>query len=152
MDELLQTLGQWIYFIGAAIAAGFGVLVEKIGEWFSGIPWHVMPTMTKVFKSIHISPQVIYVVLAYIVLINIIAFVLYGMDKNRAKKKKQRISEKTLMRVCWWGGSFGALVGIHFFHHKTKHKKFSVGVPVLFGFQLILASFLVGFLGFWLFM
>ena len=71
------------------------------------------------------------IVIIYLFLINLIAFVLYGMDKNRAKHSQWLISEKTLLGIALIGGSIGAFVGMHLFRHKTKHWYFKYGVPAI---------------------
>lgn len=76
--------------------------------------------------------------LLYIVILNIISFFLMGIDKRKAKKQRWRISEKTLLLCAAFGGSIGILFGMTCFHHKTKKKKFSFGVPFLLLFQCIL--------------
>ena len=73
----------------------------------------------------------------YIVLVNLTAFVLYGVDKQKAKKHLWRIPEATLIGVALLGGSVGALTGMRVFHHKTRHIKFYVGIPVILVVQLI---------------
>lgn len=72
----------------------------------------------------------------YILIINVIAFVVYGMDKQKAVKKEWRISEDTLIGLALIGGSVGALLGMRCFHHKTLKKKFSVGVPLILILQI----------------
>lgn len=67
----------------------------------------------------------------YLVAVNILAFLLYGADKRKAKKSKRRISERTLLSVAAIGGSIGAIAGMRYFHHKTQHKKFYIGLPVI---------------------
>ena len=62
---------------------------------------------------------------------NLVVFAVYGIDKYRAKKEKWRISEKTLILLALFFGGTGALFGMGVFHHKTLHKKFSIGVPLL---------------------
>lgn len=59
--------------------------------------------------------------LGYLLGINVLAFLLYGFDKWKAKKNKWRIPEKTLFGIAFLGGSLGALIGMQVFHHKTKH-------------------------------
>ena len=71
------------------------------------------------------------IVIIYLFVINLIAFVLYGVDKNRAKHSQWRISEKTLLGITLIGGSIGAFVGMHLFRHKTKHWYFKYGVPAI---------------------
>lgn len=67
---------------------------------------------------------------------NLIAFALYGIDKRRAKQGVWRISEYTLLLVALLGGSLGALLGMRYFHHKTRHRKFRYGVPLILLLQL----------------
>ena len=69
--------------------------------------------------------------LAYVLLVNLVAFCLCGVDKRRAKKGRWRIAERTLLTAALLGGSPGLLLGMRAFHHKTRHKKFTVGVPLL---------------------
>ncbi|MFQ9515203.1 MAG: DUF1294 domain-containing protein [Eubacterium sp.] len=69
--------------------------------------------------------------IAYLAAINIITFIIYGMDKYKARKHKWRISEKELMGLSVIGGFIGAFAGMQIFRHKTKHMKFVVGVPVI---------------------
>lgn len=69
----------------------------------------------------------------YFISINIITFLIYGMDKYKAKNQKWRISEKTLIGLAVIGGVIGAIAGMQIFRHKTKHAKFVVGVPVIGG-------------------
>lgn len=76
--------------------------------------------------------------LLYLLIINAIAFVLMLIDKRKAIKRKYRIPEATLMGVAALGGSIGAWIGMQVFRHKTKHIKFTLGIPVIFGIQLLL--------------
>lgn len=73
----------------------------------------------------------------YLIIINIIGFVLFGIDKKRAIENKYRIPEATLLGVAIIGGSIGSILGMRIFHHKTLHKKFSVGLPVILVLQII---------------
>jgi len=77
---------------------------------------------------------------AYLLLVNVVTFFTYGIDKYKAKKGKWRISEATLLLMAFLGGSIGAWLGMKAFHHKTMHKKFYIGVPIL---QLAYAVWLV---------
>ena len=76
----------------------------------------------------------------YLILVNIIAFAAFGIDKRKAVKHKYRISEATLLGLALIGGSAGALAGMHLFHHKTKKLLFRA-VPVLFAAQAVLFIF-----------
>ena len=60
----------------------------------------------------------------YLISVNIITFILYGVDKRLAIKKKDRISEYTLLVFGFFGGFLGAIIGMNIFHHKTKKFKF----------------------------
>lgn len=73
-----------------------------------------------------------YIIAGYLGLINITAFVMFGIDKRRAKRKMWRISEKALMMSAVLGGSVGGLLGMSLFRHKTKHRKFTLGIPAIF--------------------
>ena len=76
--------------------------------------------------------------LIYLIIINILSFILMYADKRRAIKRKWRISEHTLILTAILGGSIGALIGMYSFRHKTKHLKFKLGIPIILTFQLIL--------------
>lgn len=75
--------------------------------------------------------------ITYLILINLYSFFLYGYDKRRATTKKWRISENTLLLVAALGGSLGSYLGMKYFHHKTKHQKFILGIPVIGLFQIL---------------
>ena len=78
----------------------------------------------------------------YLFAINIVSFFLYGIDKYKAKKNKWRISEATLLMMAVIGGSIGAWAGMRLWHHKTMHKKFKYGIPVIIILQVVLAVYL----------
>lgn len=67
----------------------------------------------------------------YLIIINIITFITYGVDKNKARKGAWRIPEKTLIGLAIAGGSIGALAGMGFFHHKTRKPLFKIGIPMI---------------------
>lgn len=75
-------------------------------------------------------------VIAYLVIINIVAFVTMGIDKWKAKKKRWRIRERTLFAEAILGGSIGAFAGMYVFRHKTKHRKFVLGIPLILMVQI----------------
>lgn len=83
------------------------------------------------------------IVSIFIIIINVITFILYGVDKRRAKRKRWRISEKNLLVFTFCGGGLGAILGMLSFHHKTKHWKFRILVPIFFIMQLILLIYLI---------
>lgn len=78
-------------------------------------------------------------ILIYLLIINAVAFLLMLADKLKAKKHLWRIPESTLMTSALLGGSVGALLGIYTARHKTKHKKFTVGIPLILAAQIALA-------------
>lgn len=82
------------------------------------------------------------IILIYLAAVNLATFVMYGIDKYKAKKAKWRIPEATLLLMAAIGGSIGAWVGMQVWHHKTLHKKFKYGVPVIFLLQVALTFYL----------
>lgn len=72
----------------------------------------------------------IYLLYAYLAVVNIATFFLYATDKHRAKKDKWRIPEKTLLKWAFFGGALGALAAMLICHHKTLHKQFTTLVPL----------------------
>ena len=78
----------------------------------------------------------------YLLAINALSFILFGLDKYKAKKGKWRISEATLLMIAVIGGSIGAWVGMRLWHHKTMHKKFKYGIPIIIILQVCLVVFL----------
>ena len=78
--------------------------------------------------------------ICYLLAINIATFFLYGIDKYKAKNSKWRISEATLLTMAAIGGSIGAWAGMRLWHHKTMHKKFKYGVPLIIILQVALVA------------
>ena len=83
------------------------------------------------------------IILYYLLAVNIATFLLYGVDKYKAKKNKWRISEATLLTMAAIGGSIGAWAGMRLWHHKTMHKKFRYGIPMIIIVQVALAVYLL---------
>ena len=77
-------------------------------------------------------------ILIYLVAINVVTFFMYGIDKWKAKRSKWRISEATLLGMAVIGGSIGAWLGMRVWHHKTMHKKFQFGIPLIIVAQIAL--------------
>ncbi len=75
-------------------------------------------------------------ILLYLLIVNAIAFLLMLADKRKAQKKLWRIPESTLLLSAAIGGSIGALAGMYTFRHKTKHLKFTLGVPAILILQI----------------
>ena len=83
------------------------------------------------------------IVLIYLVAINGVTFVVYGIDKYKAVRSKWRIPESTLIGLAVIGGSVGAWLGMKFWHHKTLHAKFRFGIPIILIAQVALAWWLM---------
>ena len=96
------------------------------------------------------------IVIVYLVIINVVTFFMYGIDKWKAKKSKQRIRETALLGLAVLGGSIGAWLGMKVWHHKTQHKggnrdidnivggyQFKYGVPAIIIVQLALIVYFI---------
>lgn len=89
------------------------------------------------------TKYIIIALIIYFVLINIITYILYGIDKKKAEKGKWRVPEATLILFAVIGGSLGALCGMTHFHHKTKKIKFFLGVPLILILQIAILVFIL---------
>ena len=83
------------------------------------------------------------IIIYYLLAVNIATFFLYGIDKYKARKGRWRISEATLLMMAVIGGSIGAWAGMRLWHHKTMHKKFRYGIPMIIIVQVALAVYLL---------
>ncbi|NCC68264.1 MAG: DUF1294 domain-containing protein [Clostridia bacterium] len=88
---------------------------------------------------IFVCERPIYILFIYLSLITLATFFVFGIDKLRAKRGKYRVRESTLFWLCILGGSLGGLAGMYVFRHKTLHRKFTVGVPLILTAQIALA-------------
>lgn len=101
------------------------------------------------------------VIATYALFINLVAYIMYGVDKRRAQQngphrkskksredrpQKDRISEAALIWIAVFGGSIGAIMGMFGFHHKTQHKKFTILLPLIFVFQVAIIGYIAFFL------
>lgn len=75
-------------------------------------------------------------------IVNVVAFIVYGIDKYRARNGKWRIPEATLLMLAVVGGSVGAWLGMKAWHHKIRHRKFRYGVPAILLLQIVAATLL----------
>lgn len=92
--------------------------------------------------------DVIFTLIIYLVVVNVLGFALMGIDKWKAKKQAFRIPEATLFTIAIIGGSIGCILGMFTFHHKTRHWYFLYGMPVILLIQIgliFLLSYLVTF-------
>lgn len=81
--------------------------------------------------------------LVYLLIINAIGFILMLADKHKARKNLWRIPESTLIGIAVIGGSLGSLAGMYLARHKTKHLKFTLGIPVIVSVQVVLMILLL---------
>lgn len=86
--------------------------------------------------------NVLLTLLAYLLGINLAAFLAYGWDKRKARRHQWRIPEHTLLALAFLGGALGAALGMRVFHHKTRKNKFRIGVPAALALWLVLLSLL----------
>lgn len=87
--------------------------------------------------------KISYIIIIYFVIISIIGYVLPAVDKKRAKNGKWRIPEKTLFIVSILGGSAAMLISMKHYRHKTKHKRFMIGIPCIIVLQLAAIAFIL---------
>ncbi len=87
--------------------------------------------------------KLLHIVLIYLAVINVVTFFMFGNDKWKAKKSKWRVRETALLGLAVLGGSIGAWLGMKVWHHKTLHKKFKYGIPVIIIIQLVLSVYLI---------
>ena len=83
------------------------------------------------------------IIFVYLLAVNVVAFLIMGADKKRAIQQRRRIPEKTLLLTALVGGSLGAYMGMQSFRHKTKHLKFSIGLPAMVVLHLALGAWLL---------
>ena len=82
----------------------------------------------------------------YLILINAAGFVFMLTDKYKAQNKLCRTPEAVLMLVAIIGGSLGSLLGMYAVRHKTKHKKFSIGIPILLILHCVIIYYIAPYL------
>ena len=83
------------------------------------------------------------ILFVYLLAVNVAAFLMMGADKKRAIQQKRRIPEKSLFLSALLGGSLGAYMGMQSFRHKTKHLKFTIGLPAILLLHLAIGALLV---------
>ncbi|MCI8597741.1 MAG: DUF1294 domain-containing protein [Lachnospiraceae bacterium] len=85
------------------------------------------------------------IIICYLTLINLLAFLLMAIDKSKARHRKWRIAEKTLFLTAILGGSIGSILGMQLFRHKTKHTSFVIGMPCILICQILLVLLFLHF-------
>lgn len=83
------------------------------------------------------------VILGYLLIVNFTGFIMMGVDKRKAIKQAFRIPESTLFIIAAIGGSIGSILGMYFFHHKTRHWYFVYGMPIILVIQVLLVVALI---------
>lgn len=86
--------------------------------------------------------KVLQIILYYLVAMNVIGFLFMGLDKWKAKKRAWRISEAALLLVAAFGGAVGTMLGMHLFHHKTRHWYFLYGIPAMLAVHILIGLFI----------
>ena len=84
-----------------------------------------------------------YILIIYLVIINITSFVIMGIDKKRARNKEWRISEAALFTTALLFGSLGSNIGMRFFRHKTRHWYFVIFMPLILVVQVVILAFVI---------
>jgi uncharacterized membrane protein YsdA (DUF1294 family) len=84
-----------------------------------------------------------YFIIGYLLVVNLFGYIIMGIDKRRAIDKRWRVKEKSLFLIAALGGSIGCIVGMKFFRHKTKHVKFTIGMPCILLLQFILFVYII---------
>ena len=97
-------------------------------------------------RKVTLMNILIKIFIIYLISVNIAAFIIYGVDKRRAKKQQWRISEATLFILALIGGSVGSELVMYTFHHKTRHIRFVIGIPCIILLQLILLVLIFRFI------
>lgn len=87
--------------------------------------------------------SVISYIILYLAIINLTGLFIMGLDKLRARKRAWRIPESTLFVIALMGGSLGTTIGMHLFHHKTRHWYFLYGMPAILCLQIIIVVILI---------
>lgn len=90
-----------------------------------------------------ILPSAEFFIALYFCVVNLIGFLLMGIDKLKAKRRAFRIPEAVLFWIAIIGGSIGSLVGMYVFRHKTRHLKFTIGMPVILFIQIVIILMIV---------
>ena len=80
------------------------------------------------------------ILIIYLIAINVVTFFVYGIDKLKAKRSMWRVREAALLLLAALGGSIGAWMGMKVWHHKTMHKKFKYGIPLIIILQVAIAA------------
>ncbi len=120
-------------------------------EWLKSVPIPTPPSVMKMFGNNKANVILFFAFVIYVMYINIKAYVLFSVDKFNSERYMKRIPEKQLFKYMWLGGAPGAGLAMLIMRHKTKHMNFVITAFALIFMQLMVFSFILGFLGFWTF-
>lgn len=95
-------------------------------------------TIVNTRALVYNGAMITHIIYTYLIIINVVAFAVYGLDKKRAIAEEWRVPEATLLTLAAVGGAVGALFGMQTFHHKTRKPRFKYGVPAMMVLQLAL--------------
>jgi len=85
------------------------------------------------------------VLLYYALMVNTLCYVLFVLDKGYAQRGEKRIPEKSLFTAALLGGALGGILAMYQFRHKTRHRRFKYGLPLILILQLVLICYLAGY-------
>lgn len=90
------------------------------------------------------SQGIVFYLTVYLIIMNIVGFASMGIDKSKARRHAFRTPEKVLFMIAIFGGSLGSTIGMHIFHHKTKHWYFLYGMPAILVIHILIIAYLIG--------
>lgn len=132
-------------------------IIENIKGAFMGLfEWirtiHIdLPPFIKIFGNGKANMVLFIIIAAYAVIMNIKTYRLFKYDKRYAQDEEERIPEFRLLLNMWLGGGIGGFIAIYKLRHKTKHKTFTVTAKFLLVVQMLIYSYIIGFMAFWTF-
>ncbi len=99
--------------------------------------------MIEISSLIFVVEVMMKILVFYLIAVNIAAILIMGIDKHRSRRNKWRISEKSIFITGVAGGGLGVIFGMVLFRHKTRHLKFTLGVPLIVILNIVTVSYLV---------
>lgn len=150
-SETIAAMKDYLRDVFLSILGTVGDAFGAFYKWLMNVPIPVPPNMLKLFSNNKANFILFCIIVAYLIYINIRTYSLFAVDKKHAVKKKERVPEKKMFKLMWLGGATGAGLAMLIYRHKTLHKNFTTTAIVLVFIQMLLFSFILGFLGFWTF-
>ena len=131
-DNIWENIGSFLLTMWTYIWEGAKYAGESIYTYMQNVILPALPSVMRIFSNRIINLVLFVIVALFFVTINIITFCMFGSDKGKAKRNRQRISESKLIKMCFFGGAIGGFMGMLGFRHKTQHLKFKLLVPLFF--------------------